>query len=90
MHQRELLPTPLYILYTQILAYKEAFDNNIELEIIGSAKNGQTVSRQQALRDSGSTFYGLETVPHAFLAKVVLWMQTLTYAKIHKALSQRR
>lgn len=50
----DLLPTPLYILYTQISAQKEAFDENIELEIVGSAKDAQALARQQALKESGS------------------------------------
>lgn len=54
-HLAELLPTPLYILYTQISAQKEAFDENIELEIVGSAKDAQAVARQQAIKDSGAS-----------------------------------
>ncbi|KAI5077768.1 hypothetical protein GOP47_0007592 [Adiantum capillus-veneris] len=52
-HLADLLPTPLYILYTQISAQKEAFNENIELEIVGSAKDAQTLARQQALKESG-------------------------------------
>lgn len=51
----DLLPAPLYILYTQISAQKEAFDENIELEIAGSAKDAQALVRQQALKESGAT-----------------------------------
>ncbi|MCO5580346.1 hypothetical protein L7F22_034212 [Adiantum nelumboides] len=49
----DLLPTPLYILYTQISAQKEAFNENIDLEIVGSAKDAQALARQQALKESG-------------------------------------
>lgn len=49
----ELLPVPLFILYTQILDQKEAFDENIELEIVGSVKDAQAVAYQQAMENSG-------------------------------------
>ena len=78
----ELLPTPLYILYTQVLAYKEAFDDNIELEIIGSAKDGQAIARQQALKDSGSSLYVLQIGTYAFLANVTLGILNLFLWKL--------
>ncbi|GFP96371.1 THO complex subunit 5b [Phtheirospermum japonicum] len=37
----ELLPPPLYVIYSQLLAQKEAFGENIELEITGSVKDAQ-------------------------------------------------
>lgn len=49
----ELLPVPLFILYTQILDQKEAFDENIELEIVGSVKDAQAVAYQQSMENSG-------------------------------------
>lgn len=59
-HLAELLPAPLYILYSQILSQKEAFDESIDLEILGSAKDAQAVARQQALKDSGTNFVSHE------------------------------
>ncbi|XP_051151063.1 THO complex subunit 5A-like isoform X2 [Andrographis paniculata] len=48
----ELLPPPLYVIYTQLLAQKEAFEDKIELEIIGSIKDAQAFARQLANKDS--------------------------------------
>ncbi|KAK4381406.1 THO complex subunitB [Sesamum angolense] len=48
----ELLPPPLYIIYSQLLAQKEAFGENIELEIAGSVKDAQAFARQLANKDS--------------------------------------
>ncbi|XP_021898690.1 THO complex subunit 5B-like isoform X2 [Carica papaya] len=52
-HSTELLPPPLYVLYSQLLAQKEAFGENIELEIVGSLKDAQASARQQANKDPG-------------------------------------
>lgn len=52
-HSAELLPPPLYVIYSQLLAHKEAFGENIDLEIIGSMKDAHTYSRQQANKDTG-------------------------------------
>ncbi|KAG0471600.1 hypothetical protein HPP92_016146 [Vanilla planifolia] len=49
----ELLPPPLYILYSQLLAQKEAFDEKIEMEITGSVKDAQAFSQQQANKENG-------------------------------------
>lgn len=49
----ELLPPPLYVIYSQLLAQKEAFEENIELEITGSIKDAQAFARQLANKDSG-------------------------------------
>lgn len=49
----ELLPPPLYVIYTQLLAQKEAFGESIELEITGSVKDAQAFARQLANKDSG-------------------------------------
>ncbi|XP_057765659.1 THO complex subunit 5A isoform X2 [Salvia miltiorrhiza] len=48
----ELLPPPLYVIYSQLLAQKEAFEENIELEITGSIKDAQAFARQLANKDS--------------------------------------
>ncbi|KAI3460226.1 hypothetical protein Pfo_016889 [Paulownia fortunei] len=48
----ELLPPPLYVIYSQLLAQKEAFGENIELEIAGSVKDAQAFARQLANKDS--------------------------------------
>lgn len=49
----ELLPPPLYVIYSQLMAQKEAFGENVELEIVGSVKDAQAVARQQANKDTG-------------------------------------
>ncbi|XP_072952849.1 THO complex subunit 5A [Typha angustifolia] len=49
----ELLPPPLYIAYSQLLAQKEAFGERIEMEITGSTKDAQTFARQQANKENG-------------------------------------
>jgi THO complex subunit 5 len=50
----ELLPPALYIVYTQLLSHKEAFEEALELEIVGSAKDALTLARQAAMKDAGS------------------------------------
>ncbi|XP_052202749.1 THO complex subunit 5A [Diospyros lotus] len=52
-HLAELLPPPLYIIYSQFLAQKEAFGENIDMEIVGSVKDAQAFARQQANKDTG-------------------------------------
>lgn len=53
-HLAELLPPPLYVIYSEFLAQKEAFGENIDLEIVGSVKDAQTFARQQANKDTGN------------------------------------
>lgn len=53
-HSAELLPAPLYVIYSQFTAQKEAFGENIEMEILGSVKEAQAFARQQANKDSGN------------------------------------
>lgn len=53
LHAAELLPLPLYIIYSQFMAQKEAFGEHIELEIIGSLKDAQVFIRQQTCKDTG-------------------------------------
>ncbi|PWA54493.1 THO complex, subunit 5 [Artemisia annua] len=54
LHQSaELLPPPLYVIYSQLLAHKEAFGESIDLEILGSLKDAHTFARQQANKDNG-------------------------------------
>jgi THO complex subunit 5 len=55
-HAAELLPSPLYITYTQLLGQKEAFGENIEVEISGSTKDAQTFAQQQAKEASGKLY----------------------------------
>lgn len=50
----ELLPPPLYVVFSQLLAQKEAFEEDIELEITGSIKDAQAYARQLANKDSGN------------------------------------
>ncbi|KAF7091353.1 hypothetical protein CFC21_093945 [Triticum aestivum] len=53
-HAAELLPSPLYITYTQLLGQKEAFGENIEVEVNGSTKDAQTFAQQQAKQEMGT------------------------------------
>ncbi|KAG2661802.1 hypothetical protein PVAP13_1KG111099 [Panicum virgatum] len=57
-HAAELLPTPLYIAYTQLLGQKEAFGENIEVEIMGSTKDAQIFAQQQAKKENGTLSNG--------------------------------
>ncbi|VYS48320.1 unnamed protein product [Arabidopsis thaliana] len=50
----ELLPPPLYVIYSQFMALKEAFEENIDVEVSGSLKDAQTYARQQAEQNSES------------------------------------
>ena len=50
----ELLPPPLYVVYSQLVAQKDAFGENIDLEIVGSLKDAQAFARQKATKDSGN------------------------------------
>ncbi|XP_047321651.1 THO complex subunit 5B [Impatiens glandulifera] len=50
----ELLPPSLYIIYSQMLAQKEAFGENIDVEIVGSLKDAQAFSQQQANKENGT------------------------------------
>ncbi|XP_020218905.1 THO complex subunit 5B [Cajanus cajan] len=51
-HSAELLPPALYVIYSQLLAQKEAFREPIDLEIVGSLKDAQAFARQQAHKDT--------------------------------------
>ncbi|KAK4383439.1 THO complex subunitB [Sesamum angolense] len=48
----ELLPPPLYVIYSQLFAQKEAFGENIELDITGNVKDAQAFARQLANEDA--------------------------------------
>ncbi|KAM7278430.1 hypothetical protein ACFE04_005564 [Oxalis oulophora] len=50
----ELLPQPLYVVYSQLLAQKEAFGENIDVEIVGSVIEAQSFARHQANNDTGA------------------------------------
>ncbi|KAJ1397384.1 THO complex, subunit 5 [Sesbania bispinosa] len=52
-HSAELLPPALYVIYSQLLAQKEAFAEPIDLEILGSLKDAQAFARNQAHKDTG-------------------------------------
>ena len=43
------------MIYSQLLAQKEAFGEPIDLEIIGSLKDAQAFARQQAHKDTGNS-----------------------------------
>ncbi|CAH2035784.1 unnamed protein product [Thlaspi arvense] len=47
----ELLPQPLYVIYSRFMAQKEAFEESIDLEVSGSLRDAQTYARQQAESD---------------------------------------
>lgn len=49
----ELLPAPLYIFYTELLAHKEVFNEAVELEIVGSGKDALTMAKQLASKEAG-------------------------------------
>lgn len=53
-HSAEMLPPPLYMVFSQLMAQKEAFEEKIDLEIVGSVKDAQAFVRQQANKDSGN------------------------------------
>lgn len=55
-HSAELLPPPLYVVFSQFAAQKEAFGENIDLEIVGNLKDAQTFARQQSVKDTGKDF----------------------------------
>ncbi|KAJ4841539.1 THO complex subunit 5B [Turnera subulata] len=57
----ELLPPPLYVIYSQFLAQKEAFGENIDLEMVGSVKDAQAFARQQASKESAGASMNVET-----------------------------
>ncbi|KAL9235875.1 hypothetical protein vseg_010607 [Gypsophila vaccaria] len=52
LHAAELLPPPLYIVYSQFVAQKEAFGENIEVEVLGSLKDAQIFARRQTCLSS--------------------------------------
>ncbi|CAA2986415.1 Hypothetical predicted protein [Olea europaea subsp. europaea] len=49
----ELLPPPLYVIYSQLLTLKETFGENIDLELIGSVKDAQGIACQLANKSTG-------------------------------------
>lgn len=49
----ELLPPPLFVIYSQFMAQKEAFEENIDVEVSGSLNDAQSYARQQAEENSG-------------------------------------
>ncbi|KAJ0232117.1 THO complex subunit 5A [Hirschfeldia incana] len=51
----ELLPPPLYVVYSKFMAQKEAFEESIDIEVSGSLKDAQSYARQQAERNSESS-----------------------------------
>ncbi|TKY57820.1 THO complex subunit 5B [Spatholobus suberectus] len=54
-HSAELLPPPLYVIYSQLLAQKEAFGGSIDVEIIGSIKDAQAFACHQTHKDTGTS-----------------------------------
>lgn len=49
----ELLPPPLYVMYSKFMAHKEAFEDNIDIEVSGCLKDAQSYARQQAEQNQG-------------------------------------
>lgn len=66
----ELLPPPLYILYSQLLAQKEAFGERIEIEIIGSMKEAQAFALQISNRDNGNLKLFIYHILHFSIIKL--------------------
>ncbi|CAJ1972694.1 unnamed protein product [Sphenostylis stenocarpa] len=52
-HSAELLPQPLYVIYSQLLAQKEVFGESIDVEIVGSVKDAQSFAHHQVHKDTG-------------------------------------
>ncbi|KAJ3695901.1 hypothetical protein LUZ60_001278 [Juncus effusus] len=52
-HSADLLPAPLYIIFSQLLAQKEAFGERIEMEIVGSTKEALSFLHQQSNKETG-------------------------------------
>jgi THO complex subunit 5 len=52
----ELLTPPPNVIYSQLLAQKEAFGECIDLELAGNVKEAQSSTRQQGNKDSGMCF----------------------------------
>ncbi|CAF2053916.1 BnaC06g00430D [Brassica napus] len=51
----ELLPPPLYVMYSKFMAHKEAFEDNIDIEVSGCLKDAQSYARQQAEQNQESS-----------------------------------
>ncbi|CAN6721587.1 unnamed protein product [Malus baccata var. baccata] len=51
-HSAELLPPALYVVYSQFMAQKEAFDEQIVLDVVWSVKDAQAFTHQQANKDT--------------------------------------
>ncbi|CAH8348594.1 unnamed protein product [Eruca vesicaria subsp. sativa] len=51
----ELLPPPLYVIYSKFMAQKEAFEENIDIEVSGSLKDAQSYARIQAEQNPESS-----------------------------------
>ncbi|PIA56480.1 hypothetical protein AQUCO_00700661v1 [Aquilegia coerulea] len=52
-HNAELLPPPLYIIYSQFLAQKEAFGEGIDIDVLGNLKEAQAYAHKLANKDTG-------------------------------------
>lgn len=75
--QSELLPPPLYLIYSQLFAQKEAFGEKIELEIMGSVKEAQTFARQLANKDSGNPSYILTIRAELLQVLSLVWSSAI-------------
>lgn len=60
-HSAELLPPPLYLVFSQLVAQKEAFEEKIDLEIVGNVKDAQALICQQANKDSGNMIHPVDS-----------------------------
>ncbi|GAA0163967.1 hypothetical protein LIER_19711 [Lithospermum erythrorhizon] len=60
-HQQlaELLPPPLYVIYSQIVAQKEAFGEHIDLEIVVIIKDAQAFAQHLAIKDTATGLHFL-------------------------------
>jgi THO complex subunit 5 len=69
----ELLPAPLYIFYTELLAHKEVFNEAVELEIVGSGKDALTMAKQLASKEAGNVAYDL-VAHNSILQTYFMWI----------------
>lgn len=72
----ELLPLPLYILYTQLQSHKEAFGEAIELDIVGSGKDALTLAKHLAMKEAGNASYMLTCVEFQGIP-MFIWLESL-------------
>eukprot|EP00741_Cyanophora_paradoxa_P017619 tig00021012_g17019.t1 len=63
-----LLPAPLYVLFSQLTAYKEAFDQFVEVSISGSSRDAKEWAARAAEEEEASSAAGLAAAAAAAAA----------------------